>query len=59
MNNIQKLIYWVGAWLDGEGSVAYNLLVNHFASLGVTLTPQIMNNIVGLDSMLGYICMNV
>lgn len=59
MNNIQKLIYWVGAWVGGEGSAAYNLLVNHFASVGVTLTPTIMSNIVGLDSMLGYICMNV
>lgn len=59
MNNIQKLIYWVGAWEYGPGSAAYDLLVNHFASLGVTLTPTIMDNITGYNSMLGYICMNV
>jgi hypothetical protein len=47
MNNIQKLIYWVGAWELGVGSDAYNVLVNHFADKGVTLTPQIMQNIVG------------
>jgi hypothetical protein len=59
MNNDQKMDYWVGAWLDGQDSVPYNLIVNHFATLGIDLTPTIMNNIVGLNSMLGYICMNV
>lgn len=59
MNAIQKLIYWVGAWVEGEGSTPYNVLVNHFATLGITLTPAIMDNIVGSDSLIGYICTNI
>lgn len=59
MNAIQKLIYWVGAWVEGEGSAPYNVLVNHFATQGVNLTPEIMSNIVGADSMLGYISTNI
>lgn len=61
MNKIQSLIYWVGAWLETPSTpgTSYNLIVSHFADLGVVLTPTIMNNIVGPASMLGFICTNL
>ena len=53
MNSIQKLMYWVGAWYGGVGSIPWNLLINHFATVGVTLTDTDMEDMVGEISILG------
>ena len=59
MDTVQKLIYWVGAWYGGQGSVPWTLLINHFGTLGVTITDTDMENIVGSVSILGQICLNI